>query len=279
MRLRAAGAGVSPYVRPESRLAPFGRRAGEGSAIRIERGDERRERAHEPMEQLVSRDGPADALGDEGVDDLFDPVWVECEQSDGEVVGACGSETPTEGVDLPSEPAVIGDDDVGAVDERRGDDVAVLAVDALDRVAAVSVGPGVECQCATHLLDPLTERYGVEVREPCEQRSFDLVEDPGGDDRLVEVVVECGEEQVAGQDRHEHVGVEDCEGSRHVRGRFSVVETEVFGVSGHLVEDGAPFGHDPVPVGEQVGEQDAAVGTDLAGGQGAVVDELDDGGA
>jgi hypothetical protein len=97
--------------------------------------------------------------------------------------------------------------------------VAVLPVDPLDCVAAVGVGPGVNHQGSTHQLDPSTERVGIEVSERSEQVALDLVEDPRRDDRLVEIAVERGEQEVAGQHGDEDVGVEDCDRFRHVRDR------------------------------------------------------------
>lgn len=148
---------------------------------------------------------------------MLDGVPISNEQSNSELVGGDGLKPSADLNNLVSEPAVVGDDDVGAVDDCRGDDVAVLAVDARKGVVVFGVDAGVECQRLAHLLDPSTECIWIEVWEGPEQVALDLIEDLGSDERLVEVMVEGCEEQIARQDRYQDVGVEDGNWFRHAR--------------------------------------------------------------
>jgi hypothetical protein len=184
--------------------------------IRARSGHKRWERAGESVKKLDPSNGSSDALRDEFVDHMLDGAPISHEQSNCELVGCDGLKSSAELKDLVSESAVVGDDDVGVVGERRGDDVAVLAVDALKGVV-IGVAASVKCQRVAHLPDPSTERIGIEVWERSEQAALEFFEDLGRDDRQVEVMVERGEEQVARQDRYQDVGVQDGNWSRHVR--------------------------------------------------------------
>jgi len=65
-----------------------------------------------------------------------------------------------------------------------------------------------------HLVDPPAEAVGVELWEVCDEVPLDLGEDLGRHDRFVEPEVERGQEEVAGQDRDQDVGVEGRNESR-----------------------------------------------------------------
>ena len=154
--------------------------------------------------------------------------------------------------------------------------MTVLDVHYDDRVGHDGIGSGVERQHGADLAGTAAERLRVEVTEVGLQGRFDLAEDGGGYDGLLQVGVERAEQQITRQDRHEHVGVEHRHRPRH-GSSGSGVEAERFGVADHVLEGLATLGDHLVPVGQQVGKGDAPVGTDLAGGQRTLVDQADHG--
>ncbi len=66
-----------------------------------------------------------------------------------------------------------------------------------------------------HLLDASVKAAWIHMGEVVDQGALDLVEHPCRDDGLEELVVERCEEEIAGNDRDQEVGVDDGDTEGH----------------------------------------------------------------
>ncbi len=70
-------------------------------------------------------------------------------------------------------------------------------------------------ECVAHLADSTAETAGVEAREVLDEVPLDLGDGLGRHDWVVGPEVERGQQEVAGADRDEDVGIEGRKDSRH----------------------------------------------------------------
>ena len=152
------------------------------------------EGAGELVDQLAAGHGRPAAFGDHRREGFVHRVPVLVEQEEGEPIGVGGGDEWRELVELAAQAPVVGHHHVRVGGDRAGGDVTVLGVHADHRVGHDGIGSRVERQHGADLAGTAAERLRVEVTEVGVQGPFDLAEDGGGDDGLVQVVVERAEQ-------------------------------------------------------------------------------------
>lgn len=171
------------------------------------------------MSSLRVRGAPG-SLDDECGDDRFDSFRLMRQEVLYEVVCSNRTQGLSHGLDLAAKSPVVGDDQVGAIGDGSGHNVTVLGVHSNESGRFdVADLVSVAAERVGGLRDSTSESGWVEVWEGGEEVPFD-----------------------------------------HQLGhKGSVVETEVFGVARHLIQDRPPVGDHVVAVGEQFGKGDTPV--------------------
>lgn len=157
-------------------------------------------------------DRSALSLGDQFVDDIVNLRAVVEHEAQDELVGGKCSKGQAECVDLSSEPTIIGHHQVGVLSQCERGDMSVLAIDAGQcRIVLLGDVVHVQGKRPCHGIDSSTKSIWIEAREVSDQASFYLHEDRWADRWLEEFGVEHGEQEIANEHRHQHVGVEHCD--------------------------------------------------------------------
>ncbi len=133
----------------------------------------------------------------------------------GESVGTRGQKAEVGRFSLGTQLLVPGGEDRRAAGERSGDHVPVLSVDGVGSAVKGADVDDVVFARAAHLTQPSADGSGVESWGVRSEVAFDLDERVVRHDWLVEPEVEGGQEEVAGQDRDEDVGIPGRNQQRH----------------------------------------------------------------